>query len=425
MAAAIYDTVHIGGLPPGTSDAVIRQIFGQYAPIYTTNVLESAPGQAVEALVGVAKEASAWLVQNLNGNIPQGMSTPVTIQMMPPESQQDKKEPARDQGYQVVPFNPGQMQVASAPQYLQVEGIPEGCSEDQVKQIFGQYATIVSVKSLPAGKGAATQWLLQFSTAEETKYIHETLGGNIPQGLQNPVAIRPAGSGQEAMEDQRSVQMLPGKGKGKTDFPPHVTLYVTGLPLGSNEDSLREFFVQYGDVYSSKVLPVSGGKSTMAGFVRMPEFEGGWCAENLNNFQPEGYSMPLQVTFPKDSPDKGMGKGGMANKGDHEAYAMSNGGSAFGKGDYTDFKGDSSKSWNDKGAWGNGHDANEVKSVFSGGKGSWSWDKGSGKGAAQGKDSKGWGKEKGSDKGNWGWDSGWGKGCGKATKGKGKKPGPY
>ena len=314
-------------------------------------------------------------------------------------------------------------------------------------------ATIVSVKSLPAGKGAAcrstsakhwqaclsllvasvnwvsaqaaTQWLLQFSTAEETKYIHETLGGNIPQGLQNPVAIRPAGSGQEAMEDQRSVQMLPGKGKGKTDFPPHVTLYVTGLPLGSNEDSLREFFVQYGDVYSSKVLPVSGGKSTMAGFVRMPEFEGGWCVENLNNFQPEGYSMPLQVTFPKDSPDKGMGKGGMANKGDHEAYAMSNGGSAFGKGDYTDFKGDSSKSWNDKGAWGNGHDANEVKSVFSGGKGSWSWDKGSSKGAAQGKDSKGWGKEKGSDKGNWGWDSGWGKGCGKATKGKGKKPGPY
>ena len=42
--------------------------------------------EAVTALVGVGKEASAWLVQNLNGNIPQGMSTPVTIQMMP-ESQ--------------------------------------------------------------------------------------------------------------------------------------------------------------------------------------------------------------------------------------------------------------------------------------------------------------------------------------------------
>ena len=43
--------------------------------------------EAVEALVGVGKEASAWLVQNLNGNIPQGMSTPVTIQMMPSELQ--------------------------------------------------------------------------------------------------------------------------------------------------------------------------------------------------------------------------------------------------------------------------------------------------------------------------------------------------
>ena len=53
--------------------------------VYASTVANAC--EAVEALVGVGKEASSWLVQNLNGNIPQGMTTPVTIQMMPPDLQ--------------------------------------------------------------------------------------------------------------------------------------------------------------------------------------------------------------------------------------------------------------------------------------------------------------------------------------------------
>ena len=221
------------------------------------------------------------------------------------------------------------------------------------------------------------------------------------------------------------MQLVPiqGKGKSKADIP-QLTLYVTGLPANSTEDSLRDFFVQYGDVYSSKVLPPSG-KSTRAGFIRMAQVEAEWAIENLNNFQPEGYPGPLTVTYPKDHSDKGKGKGYQ-----FDASSMSNGGAAFGKGDYADsFKGDAGKSWGgEKGeSWGNGTD---VKSVFnSGPKGMWS-----SKGAPQGKE-KGWGKDKGMDKGKSaksemaGWDGNyggcWGKGGGKTfAKGKSKK-GPY
>ena len=272
-----------------------------------------------------------------------------------------------------------------------------------------------------AATEAGAAWLLQFGTADETKYILETLNGNIPQGLHNPVAIRPAGAGPAG--DTSAHTGAPGKGKGKSE----VTLHVTGLPLGSTDESLYNFFVQYGDVYSSKILPVSGGGS-MEGALRMPEFEGGWCMENLNNFQPENFPGPLSVTYPKDRSDRG--KGGMG---------MSNG---SGTGDFFEsLAGDPGRSWSAENAWGNGTDL--MKSVFSGGKGPWPWDKGAVKGAAQGKElgPKGWGKEKGADKGKsaksaktdvggdayWGWESdwgGWGKG-GKSAKGKGKKPGPY
>ena len=65
-AMATYDTVHVGGLPPGTSEQSVREIFGQYAPIHASKVLETGPGQAVEALVGIGKEASKWLVETLD-----------------------------------------------------------------------------------------------------------------------------------------------------------------------------------------------------------------------------------------------------------------------------------------------------------------------------------------------------------------------
>ncbi|CAJ1399109.1 unnamed protein product [Effrenium voratum] len=343
-ASAMYDTVHIGGLPPGTSEAVIREIFGQYAPIHAAKVLETAPGQAVEALLGIGKEASQWVVENLNGNIPQGFQTPVSVQMMPAE--QGAPQGAL-QGAPQAAYGAGQFQMASGPprDNLYIKGLPDGCTDDYMRQIFGQYANVLSCKVLPAapGKGDAAGYI-RFASVEEAKYILETLNGNIPQGLQTPLSIKYAGDragsgGADGTEEgdwqcelcsnmnfrrrdycnictsprppHLAPPPMPAKGKGKakgpggSDLPPNINLYVSGLPIGATEETVKSFFIQYGEVFNSKVLPVTAGKNTVAGFVRMAEFEAKWCLENLNGFQPEGFSVPLQVAFAKDKVEDG------------------------------------------------------------------------------------------------------------------------
>ena len=258
-----------------------------------------------------------------------------------------------------------------------------------------------------AGQGEA-RGFIQFASAEEAKYILDTLNGNIPLGWQRPLSIKYVGDkgGLGAADGpeqgdwtcplcnnvnfrRREVCNMCGQprpehlappisnGKGaamapprmRTELPPNLQLYVNGLPIGSTEESLKMYFFQFGDVYQSKVLPLGPGKSTVAGFVRMPEFEGKWCIENLDGFQPEGYPGPLTVTYARDKTVEKGEKGGFMGKGP--------------KGD--DFKG--------------------FKGVEKG-------------------DSKGWEKGKGKEKGDWSWWD-WSDPWLKGMKGKGKKPGPY
>ena len=258
-----------------------------------------------------------------------------------------------------------------------------------------------------AATEAGEAWLLQCGTADESQYILETLNGNIPQGLHDPVAIRPSGSGNAGDTRSAHATGAAGKGKGKDQ----VTLYVTGLPLESTDDSLFSFFDQFGEVYDSKILPVSEFGSTMEGTLRMSQNDGAWCVENLNNFQPAKYPAPLSVTFPKDHGDKG-GPSGKALLDTDATDSMHVGSSHPGHLPEST-PGPQGRSWTAEPGWGNG---NDVTKGLSGGKGPYGmWDpraKGPVKGAQ--------GKELGFAD----WGGGWGKG-GKFAKGKGKRPGPY
>ena len=227
------------------------------------------PGPSVEALVGIGKEASKWVVDNLNGNIPQGFQTPVTIQIMPP----------RDN--------------------LRIQGLPDACTDDYFKQIFAQYANVVACKVVPQAPGRDDCFgFMKFGSNEEAKYILDTLNGNIPQGLQKPLSIKYAVTGlvwvaQNGTEEgdwqcelcsnmnfrrrdycnictnPRPAHLAHVKGgcggtpmmtKPRTETPPNIQLYIAGLPLGTTEEALKQFFLQYGEVYHSKVLPPGRAK---------------------------------------------------------------------------------------------------------------------------------------------------------------------
>ena len=59
--------------------------------------------------------------------------------------------------------------------------------------------------------------------------------------------------------------------QGGSDLPPNINLYVSGLPIGATEETVKSFFIQYGEVFNSKVLPVTAGKNTVAGSAQSTE----------------------------------------------------------------------------------------------------------------------------------------------------------
>eukprot|EP00438_Fugacium_kawagutii_P001334 Skav226318 [mRNA] locus=scaffold3301:607650:608999:- [translate_table: standard] len=403
---------------------------------------------------------------------------------------------------------------------LRIQGLPEGCTDEHFKQIFSQYANVVACKVVTQTPGREDCFgFMKFGSDEEAKYIFDTLNGNIPQGMQKPLSIKYASDraglgGSDGTEEgdwqcplcsnmnfrrrdfcnicgyPRPAHLAHTKpasapmGQHYNERPPNIQLYITGLPMGTTEESLRQFFFQYGEVYHAKALAPGPGKTVQSGFVRMPELEAQWCIENLHQFQPEGFPGPLTVEYARDkeSGKKGGPKGGMGGfmgpKGGMGMGGMGGppmSGSTAGGMDSTPpppaaplaspMPMLSNGDMGGKGSEGKGPDAS-VGSVFSNGgkdggkgsfgkgeegKGAWGWDdaKGKGKGKdgmggmgpmGKGKDDgKGCGKfGKGGDPWSWGWDQGWDQwGWGDPSamwgpmmmmmkgKGKGKKSGPY
>jgi len=77
------DNLYITDLPPYFDDAALQEVFGAYGTIVQSRALPAKQeGGKVAALVryGTPEEAQ-WIVDNLNGNIPQGLSTPIKARL--------------------------------------------------------------------------------------------------------------------------------------------------------------------------------------------------------------------------------------------------------------------------------------------------------------------------------------------------------
>jgi len=78
---AVSDNLYISDLPPEITDAGVQAIFGAYGNITSLKVIPpKQPGQKGAALVrfGSVQEAS-WIVDNLNGNMPEGLNEPIQV----------------------------------------------------------------------------------------------------------------------------------------------------------------------------------------------------------------------------------------------------------------------------------------------------------------------------------------------------------
>jgi len=75
-----WDNLFVAGLPQGIAEEQVREMFGQYGIVANCRVLADNGKPDSAAMVQMSDAAAAeWLVENLNGNIPSGMTTPVRV----------------------------------------------------------------------------------------------------------------------------------------------------------------------------------------------------------------------------------------------------------------------------------------------------------------------------------------------------------
>ena len=97
-----------------------------------------------------------------------------------------------------------------------------------------------------------------------------------------------------------------------------MNIYVSNLSFNVQDEDLREFFTEYGEVSSAKVITDKfTGKSRGFGFVEMPDDEAARKAiAELDNGTVEGRTIKVMEAKPKeDRPARGGSGGGGGYRG--------------------------------------------------------------------------------------------------------------
>merc|ERR1719163_863047 len=80
-AAPADCSLYVTALPAGFNEDQIKSVFGHYGIVSAVKVLPPHPDKPdVAAIVTMeSPEKAKWMIENVSGKIPQGLSTPVDI----------------------------------------------------------------------------------------------------------------------------------------------------------------------------------------------------------------------------------------------------------------------------------------------------------------------------------------------------------
>lgn len=292
------DLLFIGDLPSDITSETAQAVFSAYGAVTECRVIPpKMPGQKGAAILRFStSEEAKWLVDNVNGSVPQGLQGPVVVKY---------KEEKGKGGMAKGAWTP-----AAAPagpiDTVFIGDLPAEMDDTKLNEIFGMYGNITTAKCLPpkpgSSKGAA---LVQFSTVDEAKWFVENLNGNIPEGLTTPVMVkfkspppgkgggdygkagpaagfdRPApysnkgetkgkspGKGPSSCDISAAIKGGLGKGAGGR-MPDENQLVVKGLPWNTTDLHLYQIFAPYGAIpsWGVKAMTDSQGNCDGTGYV--------------------------------------------------------------------------------------------------------------------------------------------------------------
>ncbi|CAE7419081.1 SXL [Symbiodinium natans] len=86
------EDLFVTGLPVDCTAVQAKQIFQQYGGVKQANVLPVAAGKTAAAAFVIMESVqdAQWVIDNVNGNVPQGLSSPVTVAFATPRTQRGK-----------------------------------------------------------------------------------------------------------------------------------------------------------------------------------------------------------------------------------------------------------------------------------------------------------------------------------------------
>jgi len=303
--------LYVSDLPAGIADEVVHQIFSAYGQIVRLKTMPpNVPGGKSVALVQYETvETAIWVQSGLNGQIPAGMMTPITVRFADPPKKGKGKGP-----YENVPV-PASV-VANPP--------PEGCPfGDWICAACGdlQFAKNTTCRKCGAPKGTTS------IPGGVVKGVHGSLNKDGPGG---------------GLNFGRAVE----EPKPESESAQRDNLYVRNLPVTATEEEVKQIFSQYGNVLRVKVM---NHQTTCAALVQFSTVEEGmWVKQNVSGSVPDGYPKPVDIKFY----DPGSSKGKHGGKGTAMAALGAEPWSGWGKGDYG--KGDYGKGGYGKGDYGKG-----------------------------------------------------------------------
>mmetsp|Transcript_31098 Transcript_31098/g.89190 ORF Transcript_31098/g.89190 Transcript_31098/m.89190 type:complete len:550 (-) Transcript_31098:413-2062(-) len=310
------DNLYMCGFPVGTSEEKVKTVFGAYGIVISCKVLPPPPGKSdVACLIRMGSlEEAQWLVEHVNGNIPQGMTDPISIRFADKPRTLGSCPSAMIAPQPPAPALPPQMSPSSN---LYMKGFPPDTTESTLRSVFGQYGVVRSCRVMPTISGGNdVAALVQMSSVVEAQWLVDHVNGNIPQGLGVPVQIRfannPKGAGkgngftQEPWSNMGpsnprlgvKAQLPAAPGIAVTSGQPSTSLYVQGFPLGETVETVQAAIGQYGTVLACKRLTLPPGHDISAWLIQMSSVEeANWLVENLHENIPTGYTEPVEVRF--------------------------------------------------------------------------------------------------------------------------------
>lgn len=296
-AAPPSRNIYVAGLPAGLEDSRLKEVFAAYGEVVWAKVLRDGRDGRTPGIVEFSNlEHATWVVANVNGGIPQGLSDPVDIKFKdekgasgggygpaaggkggmrpspygPPDSTRyDGSE--GDGGFGGFPGQPpppcGRPPAADPgpSDNVYVKGLPLDADDALLKQVFSAYGTVIQCRLCPGGEARKTA-LVRFTCVEEAQNcISACSSGQIPSGLTEQLQVRFAEtwdtkqrmhnhhsdgtdfSIEVIVKGFESSGLMPG-GMSRYDNNSTCALYIAGLPSDTTDLHLFRMFSPLGPI---------------------------------------------------------------------------------------------------------------------------------------------------------------------------------